>query len=920
MQIFDIGDNKGQPFFALEFVDGGSLQQKLDGTPLSARNAAELVGILARAVDYAHQRGIVHRDLKPANILLGEDKGDSRGGSSTVSGGARATAFGIPKITDFGLAKRTDEHSGQTGTGDILGTPSYMSPEQAVGKNDAVGPPADIYSLGAILYDLLTGRPPFKGETVLDTLQQVQGHEPLPPTRIQPKIPRDLETICLRCLEKDPVKRYTTAADLADDLQRFMEDKPILARPTPWWERVVKWSKRRPAVAALLATLAVVLTGSFIGMLVLWLQAEGERRVAEAQKLAADEAREDSDRQKTKAVEARGEAVAQRDRAEKNLFQAFDAGARMLSKVSEERLLKVPQMEGLRKELLLQAKGFFEAFYAIEGNTPVVRYQVALAHRNVGNILGQLGKHGDAPPSYQKSLTILADLANEAPDNRDYRHALADTHADFGVVLQALNQPMQAESQYREALHLLIDLQEKYPLEVGYARDLASTSNNLAVLLMADPARRQDAHQAHLKALGWMRKLHLDYPKDRHYQADLARELTSFGLQHLAAGQRPEAEKAFEESLRNWTDLTKQEPDSAAYQDASAVALTNLAVLWETHNPQKAEASYREVIALEEKLVQDYPRLADYRFNLALGCTNLSLLLAKDNKRGDEAAKWRGLAMRHWEKLTDQDQQMPDYQLRLIGCLQDEARYQLSHGKTQKAIDVTLDAIKRQQQMVADFPDRPEFQVKLARGYLDLGRIHAEKPLNPLEESSYRQALKILEELRTNTKSPSPEWARTTAEVHRNLGAMFASRTEMAEALPWLEKAVKYQREAIQQEPGNTGAQKDLAQYGLMAVQVHVELNDFAGASKAAADLEPTLSKLPGASGDELHILARLMARSLRLTSGDQQKHYRDQVAGLLQKAASQGFRNVNALRVPLFEPLRGLPAYDELLRDLDKK
>ena len=298
-----------------------------------------------------------------------------------------------------------------------------MSPEQAVGKNDAVGPPADIYSLGAILYDLLTGRPPFKGETVLDTLQQVQEHDPLPPTRIQPKVPRDLETICLRCLEKDPGKRYTTAADLADDLQRFIDNEPILARPTPWWERVVKWAKRRPAVAALLGALAVVLTGSFIGMAILWLDAEDERRVAVAQKLAAEEARNESDRQKTKAFEARTEAVAQRDRAEKNLFQAFNAGAQMLSKVSEERLLKVPQMEGLRKELLLQAKSFFERFYAIEGNTPAVQPQVALASTNVLTVLGQLpGKHSDAPAPYQKSLALLTDLARETPDIRDYRH------------------------------------------------------------------------------------------------------------------------------------------------------------------------------------------------------------------------------------------------------------------------------------------------------------------------------------------------------------------------------------------------------------------------------------------------------------------------------------------------------------------
>ncbi|MCA9631792.1 MAG: protein kinase [Myxococcales bacterium] len=247
VQIHEIGEVQGRPFFSLEFVDGGNLEEQLAQRPTEWREAAEMLVLLAKAIHAAHENGIVHRDLKPANVLLAKD--------------------GSPRITDFGIARRLDADR-QTKTGNILGTPSYMAPEQALGKNDEIGPAADIYSLGAMLYDMLTGRPPFEAATTLDTLMQAVTRDPIPPRMLQPGIPLDIDVICLKCLEKKPEKRYASALELAQDLERLIRAEPIHARPIGRFERGLRWSKRNPAWATLIgvsgaALIALVATGGW---------------------------------------------------------------------------------------------------------------------------------------------------------------------------------------------------------------------------------------------------------------------------------------------------------------------------------------------------------------------------------------------------------------------------------------------------------------------------------------------------------------------------------------------------------------------------------------------------------------------------------------------------------------------------------
>jgi WD40 repeat protein len=292
VQIHESGQQDGCPFLALEYVRGGSLRNRLKGEPQLPVWSARLVETLARAVHAAHQAGVVHRDLKPGNILFTPGpSGDS--GSSAPD--ASWSADEIPKIADFGLAKAlwgsaADGNSESlTRTGDILGTPSYMSPEQAAGRGEQIGPATDIYALGAILYELLTGRPPFQGVTGLETLQHVASEEPVPPSRLQPRLPRDLEVICLKCLQKQAQQRYATAIDLAEDLQRFLTNEPIRARPTPRLARLGRWCRRKPTLASLGAVVVLLVVTLVLGSMAATINSRraaddlrAEARVAEA--------------------------------------------------------------------------------------------------------------------------------------------------------------------------------------------------------------------------------------------------------------------------------------------------------------------------------------------------------------------------------------------------------------------------------------------------------------------------------------------------------------------------------------------------------------------------------------------------------------------------------------------------------------
>jgi hypothetical protein len=300
--IYEVGQHEGQHYFSMGFVEGQSLAQRLADGPLPTRAAAALLARVSEAVSYAHQRGVIHRDIKPANILLDQS--------------------GNPRVTDFGLAKKLQAESGLTGSGQIMGTPSYMPPEQAGGTRGEVGPAADVYALGATLYAMVTGRPPFQAATAMDTVLQVLSEEPVPPRRLNPAVDRDIETIVLKCLEKEPGKRYPSAVALGEDLRRYLNGEPILVRPVARFGRAIKWARRRPAIAALLGLVALVTALGLSGVLWQW--------------RAAVRARNDAQARERDARTAQAEAVSARHDAERE-----SARARAQTELAEQRLYDV---------------------------------------------------------------------------------------------------------------------------------------------------------------------------------------------------------------------------------------------------------------------------------------------------------------------------------------------------------------------------------------------------------------------------------------------------------------------------------------------------------------------------------------------------------------------------------------------------
>ncbi|HZY87608.1 MAG TPA: protein kinase, partial [Gemmataceae bacterium] len=423
---------------------GGSLAQRLDGTPLAVREAAVLVETLARAMHAAHEQGIVHRDLKPANILLSFSR-DPKGSGSRLNGA-------VPKVTDFGLARSLTAGSSRlTRSGAVLGTPAYAAPEQVEG---AAGLPADVYALGAILYECLTGRPPFQAATVLETLALARTREPVPVRRLQPGVPRDLETVCLKCLEKEPHRRYASAEALADDLGRFREGRPVAARPVSRPERLGRWARRNPLSAGLAAVLILAVTAGLATSFALWGNAAWHLRQEE-------KARREAEDNFLTCRELLGEYVA----------------------VTRDPRMQTPDARQAQREALRKARAFCEGLGRRRPADAGLRRDLAGACTALAALDVHDGRLDEAREAGETARGLWQELGGEAPGDARCRDGLASALESLGGVYFRLGRHVEAERALRQAIALWEQLADEGVAPARSLRDAAWARRGLSILL-----------------------------------------------------------------------------------------------------------------------------------------------------------------------------------------------------------------------------------------------------------------------------------------------------------------------------------------------------------------------------------------------------------------------------------------------------
>lgn len=562
IQIYEVREYRGRLHLVMEYVAGATLAARAEAHLLPPKESAQLMLTIANTVQSVHEAGVLHRDLKPSNILV--------------------TIAGDLKIADFGLAKLQSAESRLTTSESVLGTPCYMAPEQALAGVNSVGPSADIYSLGAILYELLTGRAPFLGATVLDTLSLIRTQEPVPPHQLQPKLPRDLETICLHCLHKSPTNRYASAAALADDLQRYLEGRPILARRINAAQRGIRWCRRNRVVAGLMATVVGLLAAAIVILM-------------------------------TSNARIRREASA-KDAALATAQQAVD---QMLLRVGNETLKELPLAHPLREALLEDALNFYDGFLARPNADPRVRESAATVLQSLGCLQRELGRWDEACRSFDRSVHLLNSIVDSDPQPPALREKLAAAQEGLAYTWQ-LNPSEDAEEEaaahYRRALETYRELQRDWPDRLQ--------PMNLCLRRSADLAFHRgdstDAERLWRESIATGELYLVQHPENVDARSNLSWACADLADTILlpSPDRITEAEPLLQQGLDHAAIILQANPKSGQAREVTAFLNCRLAQFYSrTGRGSEAVEHSRRAVAAVESLCSDVPWNHSYWLN-----------------------------------------------------------------------------------------------------------------------------------------------------------------------------------------------------------------------------------------------------------------------------------------------------------------
>jgi serine/threonine-protein kinase len=801
----------GRPFYAMRLIRGESMQQaskrfhradeasRRDTTErsLALRELLSRFIAVCNAIAYAHSRGVIHRDLKPANVMLGE--------------------FGETIVVDWGLACVLAQPTGDqtvaerpldpgpasqtpvTERGRIVGTPAYLSPEQAQGHLDRVGVASDVFALGALLYELLTGQPPYTGSKE-EVLRLAQRGEVAPARQRKPAVPRALEAVCGKAMAARPENRYPTARALAEEVQRYLADEPVQADREPLTERLRRWGRRHHS---LVTSSVVLLLVSVLGLaLGLWAVANEQARTAA---------------QRDRAIEAEKRATAHLKLAVANLKLAKKAVDECFNVCKEDPLFQQPRMEKVRKLLLAKTLPFYQQMLKQQPANWALQWEEADQWFRVGYIEGELVETAQARTAYEKARERFLHLVMVQPGVAELQDQLAYTHDNLGVQLAALGKREEALVEHQQARELRLRLVKTWPHRHRYQNALATTHDNLGVVLRK-LGRRGEALVEHQQARALRQKLVKAHPDLPVYQQELAHTHNFLGLLLAALGRSKEALLEYRQARSLAHNLLVAHPDLARYQQDLAWTHNNLGILLsDLGKREQALKAYQQARDLQQKLVDAHPNLPVFQEDLANTRGNLGHLLRQLDKRTEALVEFQQ-ARELWQKLAKAHPDLPGYQKSLAAAHNNLGLVLLSLGKREEALVEHQQARELRQKLVKAYPNVSEYQKDLAGTHNNLGALLFELGKHQEALKEYQQARELQQQL-VKAHPDLPAYQRDLGGTYNNIGVLLESMGKRTEALVEYQHARDLRRELARAQPDVPEYQEALAcTHNLLAV------------------------------------------------------------------------------------------------------